>query len=57
MLTYLCPGCFDVPESAIGSKFLRDTEALGAIRELDLGPLCAEFFHSLKSFAVWLREK
>ena len=33
MPTYLCPGCFDIPTSASDSKFLRNTEALGAVRK------------------------
>jgi hypothetical protein len=47
MLTYLFPGCFDIPESVVDSKFLRDTDALGAVREPDQGPHCAVFFDTL----------
>jgi len=32
---YLCPGRFDIPESAVDSEFLQDTEALGAVCEPD----------------------
>ena len=38
MLTYLNPGCLDIPESVVDSEFLRDTEALGTVRELDQRP-------------------
>ena len=45
--TYLFPGCLDIPESVVDSKFLRGTDALGTVREPDQGPQCAVFSDTL----------
>ena len=53
MLTYLCPICFDIPSSAIDSKFFPNTKALGAVRKPDQGPPCAASFDSPKVLVFW----